>query len=105
MKVTLKDGSSKEYSQAMSIIDIAKDISEGLARVACVAELDGEVVDLRTIVDGEHTLNILTFDSDEGKAAFILHPMCSHRRLRDCIRMPNVPLDLRLRKVSTMILI
>ena len=65
MKVTLKDGSSKEYSQAMSIIDIAKDI-----RVACVAELDGEVVDLRTIVDGEHTLNILTFDSDEGKAAF-----------------------------------
>ena len=70
MKVTLKDGSSKEYSQAMSIIDIAKDISEGLARVACVAELDGEVVDLRTIVDGEHTLNILTFDSDEGKAAF-----------------------------------
>ena len=70
MKVTLKDGSSKEYSQAMSIIDIAKDISEGLARVACVAELDGEVVDLRTIVDGEHTLNISTFDSDEGKAAF-----------------------------------
>ena len=69
MKVTLKDGSSKEDSQAMSIIDIAKDISEGLARVACVAELDGEVVDLRTIVDGEHTLNILTFDSDEGKAA------------------------------------
>ena len=59
MKVTLKDGSSKEYSQAMSIIDIAKDISEGLARVACVAELDGE-----------HTLNILTFDSNEGKAAF-----------------------------------
>ena len=50
--------------------DIAKDISEGLARVACVAELDGEVVDLRTIVDGEHKLNILTFDSDEGKAAF-----------------------------------
>ena len=70
MKVTLKDGSSKEYSQAMSVIDIAKDISEGLARVACVAELDGEVVDLRTMVDGEHTLNILTFDSDEGKAAF-----------------------------------
>lgn len=106
MKVTLKDGSSKEYSQAMSIIDIAKDISEGLARVACVAELDGEVVDLRTIVDGEHTLNILTFDSDEGKAAFRhTHPMCWHRRLRDCIRMPNVPLDLRLRKVSTMILI
>ena len=106
MKVTLKDGSSKEYSQAMSIIDIAKDISEGLARVACVAELDGEVVDLRTIVDGEHTLNILTFDSDEGKAAF--RHTASHvlaQAIKRFIRMPNVPLDLRLRKVSTMILI
>lgn len=70
MKVTLKDGSSKEYSQPMPIIDIAKDISEGLARVACAAELDGRVVDLRTVVEGEHTLNILTFDSDEGKAAY-----------------------------------
>ena len=70
MKVTLKDGSCKEYPQAMPIIDIAKDISEGLARVACVAELDGEVVDLRTVADGEHELNILTFDSDAGKAAY-----------------------------------
>ena len=70
MKVTLKDGSCKEYSQAMPVIEIAKDISEGLARVACAAELDGEVVDLRTVVDGEHELNILTFDSDAGKAAY-----------------------------------
>lgn len=70
MKVILKDGSSKEYAEAMPIIDIAKDISEGLARVACVAELDGEAVDLRTVVDGEHELNILTFDSEEGKAAY-----------------------------------
>ncbi len=70
MKVVLKDGSSKEYSQAMSVIDIARDISEGLARVACAAELDGEVVDLRTVVDGEHELNILTFDSEKGKAAY-----------------------------------
>lgn len=70
MKVTLKDGSCKEYSQAMPVIEIAKDISEGLARVACAAELDGEVVDLRTVVDGENELNILTFDSDAGKAAY-----------------------------------
>ena len=62
MKITLKDGSVKEYSQPMSVADIAKDISEGLLRVACAAELDGETVDLRTMVDGEHTLNILTFD-------------------------------------------
>ena len=70
MKITLKDGSCKEYAEPMAIIDIAKDVSEGLARVACVAELDGEVVDLRTVVDGEHELNILTFDSDAGKAAY-----------------------------------
>ena len=70
MKVTLKDGSCKEYPQAMPVIDIARDISEGLARVACVAELDGEVVDLRTMVEGEHELNILTFDSEAGKAAY-----------------------------------
>lgn len=70
MKVILKDGSSKEYENAMAVIDIAKDISEGLARVACAAELDGKVVDLRTVVDGEHELNILTFDSEAGKAAY-----------------------------------
>lgn len=70
MKVILKDGSSKEYENSMAVIDIARDISEGLARVACAAELDGEVVDLRTVVDGEHELNILTFDSEEGKRAF-----------------------------------
>lgn len=70
MKVILKDGSSKEYENSMAVIDIARDISEGLARVACAAELDGKVVDLRTVVDGEHKLNILTFDSEEGKRAF-----------------------------------
>ena len=70
MKVILKDGSSKEYENSMAVIDIARDISEGLARVDCAAELDGKVVDLRTVVDGEHELNILTFDSEEGKRAF-----------------------------------
>ena len=49
MKITLKDGSVKEYAQAMSVIDIAKDLSEGLARVACAGEVNGEVVDLRTV--------------------------------------------------------
>ena len=70
MKVILKDGSSKEYENSMAVIDIARDISEGLARGACAAELDGKVVDLRTVVDGEHDLNILTCDSEEGKRAF-----------------------------------
>ena len=76
MKITLKDGSFKEYDQAMAAIDIAKDISEGLARVACVAEVDGNVVDLRTIIDKDCTLNILTFDSEDGKKAY--RHTCAH---------------------------
>ena len=69
MKVTLKDGSFKEYAQPMAVIDIAKDISEGLARMACVAEIDGEVKDLRTIVDKDCKLNIFTAKDPEGLAA------------------------------------
>ena len=69
MKVTLKDDSFKEYAQPMAVIDIAKDISEGLARMACVAEIDGEVKDLRTIVDKDCTLNIFTAKDPEGLAA------------------------------------
>lgn len=76
MKITLKDGSFKEYESAMAVIDIAKDISEGLARVACVAEVDGKIVDLRTTVDKDCTLNILTFDSEEGKKAY--RHTCAH---------------------------
>lgn len=70
MIITLKDGSTKEYAEAKSVIDIASDISEGLARVACAGEVDGEVVDLRTVVDRDCELNILTFDSEGGKGAF-----------------------------------
>jgi threonyl-tRNA synthetase len=70
MKITLKDGSVKEYQEAKSVIEIAADLSEGLARVACAGEIDGETVDLRTMVDKDCSLNILTFDSEGGKAAF-----------------------------------
>lgn len=66
MKITLKDGSSKEYAQAMSVYDIAMDISEGLARAACAGEVDGKVVDLRTIIDSDVSLNILTANDKEG---------------------------------------
>ncbi len=66
MKITLKDGSVKEYSEALSVYDIAKDISEGLARVACAGEIDGEVVDLRTVIDKDCSLNILTANDKEG---------------------------------------
>ena len=70
MIITLKDGSTKEYAEAKSVIEIASDISEGLARVACAGEVDGEVVDLRTVIDRDCELNILTFDSEGGKGAF-----------------------------------
>ena len=76
MIITLKDGSTKEYEKAMSVYDIALDISDGLARAACMGEVDGEPVDLRTIVDKDATVNILTFDSDEGKKAY--RHTCSH---------------------------
>ena len=69
MIITLKDGSQKEYSGSMSVIDIAKDISEGLARVACAGEVDGEVVDLRTVIDRDCSLSILTFDDEGGRGA------------------------------------
>lgn len=70
MKITLKDGSVKEYAQAMSVMDIAADISEGLARVACAGEVNGEVVDLRTVVEQDCELNILTANDSAGLAAY-----------------------------------
>ena len=70
MIITLKDGTTKEYARAKSVLDIASDISEGLARAACAGELDGEVVDLRTVVDRDCQLNILTFDDEGGRGAF-----------------------------------
>ena len=69
MKITLKDGFVKEYTKPMSVIDIAKDISEGLARMACVAEISGETADLRTVVDSDCQLNILTAKDPEGLSA------------------------------------
>ncbi|MBQ6814433.1 MAG: threonine--tRNA ligase [Lachnospiraceae bacterium] len=76
MKITLKDGSVKEYAQAMSVIDIANDISEGLGRAACAGEVNGEVVDLRTVIEEDSTLSILTFNDEAGKAAY--RHTCSH---------------------------
>lgn len=70
MKITLKGGTEKEYAEKMSVLDIAKDISEGLARVATAAKVNGEVCDLRTEISEDCELEILTFDSEEGKGAF-----------------------------------
>ena len=70
IKVTLKDGSIKEFDNAISVLDIAKSISEGLARNAYCGIVNGKVEDLRFIVDKDSTLEICTFDSQEGKNAF-----------------------------------
>lgn len=76
MKVTLKDGSVKEYDSAKSIYEIAADISEGLARAACAGEVDGETADLRTVIDKDCTLNILTANDPEGLR--VIRHTCSH---------------------------
>ncbi len=70
MIITLKDGIQKEYDGPVSVFDIAKSISEGLARVACAGKVDGAVVDLRYVVDKDSEVNILTFDDEDGKRAF-----------------------------------
>ncbi len=76
MKITLKDGSSKDYDRAMSVYEIAADISEGLARAACAGEVDGEVVDLRTVIDRDCQLNILTANDEVGLRT--IRHTCSH---------------------------
>lgn len=69
IKVTLKDGSVKEFEAGISVLDIAKSISEGLARNAFCGIINGKVCDLRTIVNEDVELSICTFDSQEGKDA------------------------------------
>ena len=76
MIITLKDGSQREYAEAKSVYEIALDISEGLARMACAGEVDGAVVDLRTVVEQDCTLNILTAKDEEGLR--VVRHTCSH---------------------------
>ena len=71
IKITLKDGSIKEVEAGKSVFDVAKEISEGLARVATCASVDGKVVDLRHILNSDCNLEIHTFESSlEGKKAY-----------------------------------
>ena len=70
IKVTLKDNVVKEYNEGVTVLDIAKDISEGLARNACCGLVNGEVQDLRYPVSEDSTVEICTFDTPEGKRAF-----------------------------------
>ena len=70
MKITLKDGSVKEYEAPLSAADITKDISMGLYRNACSCKINGEVRDLRTVIDSDCELEVLTFDDEDGKKTY-----------------------------------
>ncbi len=76
MKITLKDGTIKEYDSPKSVWEIAADISEGLARAACAGEINGQVTDLRTLVEEDCSLNILTANDPEGLR--VVRHTCSH---------------------------
>ena len=69
MKITLKDGSVREYDRPMSAYEIACDISEGLGRMACLANINGKDVDLRTVVDSDASLSLYTARDPQGLAA------------------------------------
>ena len=69
MKITLSDGSIREFEAGMSALDIAKALSQKLGKKALAARVDGQVTDLSTIIDKDCTLEILTFDDEDGKHA------------------------------------
>ena len=71
IKITLKDGSIREVEKGISVLELAKEISEGLARVATAAEVNGEIKDLRYTLEEDSSVNILTFENDlNGKKAY-----------------------------------
>ena len=70
MIITLKDGSKREVQEGISVIDLAKEISEGLARVATAGRVDGKVVDLRHNLNKDCNVEILTFEDEDGKKAY-----------------------------------
>ena len=74
MKITLKDGAVKEYDSPRSVFEIAADLSEGLARAACAGEVNGQTVDLRTVIEQDCALNILTANDPEGLRVKRLFP-------------------------------
>ncbi len=70
MKITLKDGSVKEYANGTTAAQVAADISEGLSRAALIARVNGELVDLKSPINGDATLEILTYRDEEGREAY-----------------------------------
>lgn len=70
IKIKLKDGTVNEYEVPMSAADITKEISMGLYRKACCCKINGEVKDLRSVVDGDCEFEVLTFENEDGKKTF-----------------------------------
>ena len=70
INITLKDGSVKQYSEETSVISIAKDISEGLARNVISANFNDKVVEVNSMINEDGKLEFYTWDNDEGKSAF-----------------------------------
>ncbi|MGN1328113.1 MAG: threonine--tRNA ligase [Eubacterium sp.] len=93
MKITLKDGSIKEYASSITAADITKDISMGLYRNACSCKINGAVKDLRTVVDEDCEFEVLTFDDEDGKKTF--NHTASHIMAQAIKRLyPNVKLTI-----------
>lgn len=76
VKVTLKDGSVREYEDGVSVLDVAKSLGAGLYKAACLGEVNGEKCDLRTVLENDCEVSILTFDDEDGRKAF--NHTCSH---------------------------
>ncbi|MCM1545346.1 MAG: TGS domain-containing protein, partial [Ruminococcus sp.] len=76
INVTLKGGVVREYENGASVLDVAKSLGAGLFKAACLAKVNGEVCDLRTVLDSDCEVEILTFDDEEGKKTF--WHTCSH---------------------------
>ena len=91
INITLKDGSQKQYEAGISVLEVAKDLSEGLARNACCGLINGERVDLRTTLNEDCNLEILTFNDQDGKWAF--HHTAAHMLAQAVKRLyPDVKL-------------
>ena len=67
INITLKDGTIMQVENGATCLDVAKQISAGLARAALAAEVDGQTVDLKTPLEKDCTMSVLTFDDDMGK--------------------------------------
>lgn len=90
INITLKDGVAKEYQAPITPIEIAKDLSAGLAKAACAAKVNGELRDLRFPIESDANVSILTFEDAEGKRhSGTPAPMCWPRRCSTCIPRLN----------------